>query len=148
MKYWLWILSTLVILVPGTLMASNSDFGEALPADGGAPFAAYQERLQAIHSADWESYRQSAPRHEVDAQIAEAGGEAEAEAEFPAFAEFLAMVTPISAEFVEGRADDQRALIWARATITTQAGVEMVVDRNVEMTHTDGRWLLENESPR
>lgn len=148
LKQWIWTLGLLALFVPATLMASDADFSEPLPADGGAPFAAYQMRLQAIHAADWEAYKFTAPQHEIDAQIAEAGGETEAEAEFQDFAEFLAMVTPIGAEFVEGKADDQRALFWARTTIRTQAGIEMIVDRDIEMAHAHGRWFLESEHPR
>lgn len=149
MRYMMSVLLTFVFaLLCATATAGDDSFGEAMPADGGAPFAAYLDRLRAVHEADWDAFKRLAPPGEVSAQIAAAGGEEAAKAEFLEFAEFLAMMTPHSAEFVEGRADDQSARFHARVITKSQSGDDVKLDRDIEMINAEGVWILENETPR
>ena len=105
-----------VMLAALSVTPVGAGYDGALPPDGGAPFAAYATRIAAIQTADWSAWKQVTAPEEIAAEIAQAGDERAAAAEFAETADFLRLMTPSRAEFIEGRIDGERATLFVRAT--------------------------------
>lgn len=120
----------------------------ALPPDGGAPFAAYNARIAAIHAADWSAWKQVTAPNEIAAEIAEAGSDAAAAVAFAEMASFLRQMIPIRAEFIDGERDGDHATLRVRTTRPTtqaQGDAAPVLVNQVEMRQQDGHWYVDNE---
>jgi hypothetical protein len=104
--------------------------GEALPAGGGEPGAAFVAWCDAVHAGDIDRLKALMPAEQL-AMI-----ESEDEAQIREDLEFMKMMTPTEIEVLGGSSDGETAILDVKGTMDGQA-----VRGEITMVLTDGRWV-------
>jgi hypothetical protein len=104
--------------------------GEALPAGGGEPGAAFAAWCDAVHAGDIDRIKALMPAEQL-AMI-----ESEDEAQIREDLEFMKMMTPTEIEVLGGSSDGETAILDVKGTMDGQA-----VRGEITMVLTDGRWV-------
>jgi hypothetical protein len=104
--------------------------GDALPADGGEPGAAFVAWCDAVHAGDMARLKALMPAEQA------AMLESEDEGQIKEDLEFMKMMTPTEVEVLGGSSDAETAILNVTGTMDGQA-----VQGEITMALTDGRWV-------
>jgi len=112
--------------------------GIALPADGGAPGAAYLEMNRALHAGDIETMLRMLPADRAAELRA-----ARSSPDFPKMIAFAQAISPARVVITGGRQDGNRA--WVEFTAVEE---DQPRAGTAEMSFEGGRWIMMRESTR
>ncbi len=109
--------------------------GDALPAGGGEPGAAFVAFCDAVHAGDMARLRTLMPAEQLEML------DGEDEEQVKEDLEFMKMMTPTEIEVLGGSSDGETAILNVKGTMDGQE-----VTGEITMAFTDGRWVTANAS--